>query len=186
MTRSSQTSGRYFPVMRSSILQMASMSSSVTGLMFTAATACEYAATSVSTLPPPSRFSRERDYVRLVELVGRLRRAGGSAFLHPGGLQWLLRRTALGHFAMWVWYDGDDPVAFVVEDGDYAMPHADTTRVDLTELLRWTERHARDAGRRELEISVWDADSALRDAIVRAGYQPTGQFGPELVWRMAG
>src|SRR5207253_2527956 len=116
----------------------------------------EYAARAMTTLSEPARFSRERDLDALVALVGRLR-AGprGSHFLHPGGLQWLLRRLARPDFAVFVWYDGDDLGAFVVEDGDYAMPHADPARIDVTAVLAWTEAHARYAGRKELEVSVW-------------------------------
>src|SRR5437764_1469442 len=113
----------------------------------------EYAARAMTTLPEPSRFSRERDLDALVALVGRLRSGGsGSHFLHPGGLQWLLRRTVNPDFAVFVWHEQNELVAFVVHDGDYAMPHADPARVDVTAILAWTEAHARDAGLKELEV----------------------------------
>ena len=87
---------------------------------------------------------------------------------------------------MFVWYDGDDLGGFVVEDGDYAMPHADPARIDVTAVLAWTEAHARYAGRKELEVSVWDDDARLHEAIADRGYAPSGHFGPQLVWRMNG
>ena len=141
----------------------------------------------MSVATTPRVFSSERDLVPLVQLIGRLR-AGppGSSFLHPGGLQWLMRRLANPDFAVHLWYDGGDLVGAVVSDGEYAMPHADPARLDVVELIAWTEDHYRNAGRHELEISVWDDDARLRGAIAARGYEPAGQFGPLLVWRIDG
>jgi GNAT superfamily N-acetyltransferase len=139
----------------------------------------------VTALREPRVFSRERDLAAVLALVGRLR-AGppGSAFLHPGGLQWLLRRIVNPDFAVWVWYEGDRLAAFVVEDGEYAMPHAEA--IDILDLIAWSEQHARAVGRSAIEISVWDDDARVRAAIAARGYLPSGHFGPELVWRMDG
>jgi GNAT superfamily N-acetyltransferase len=97
-----------------------------------------------------------------------------------------LRRLANPDFAVRVWYDGSDLVAFVIEDGDYAMPHADPQRADVLEALTWSEDHARAAGRTSIEISVWDDDARVRGAIGVRGYAPSGTFGPELVYRIGG
>jgi GNAT superfamily N-acetyltransferase len=142
---------------------------------------------SVTTLLEPRTLSPERDLVALLALVGRLR-AGprGSSFLHPGGLQWLLRRMVNPDFAVRVWYDGAALVAFTVIDGDYAMPHADPDRADVLDVLAWTEDHMRSRGSASLEISVWDDDARVRDAMALRGYAPAGTFGPELVWTMRG
>ncbi|MBU6422812.1 MAG: hypothetical protein KGQ88_02115 [Chloroflexi bacterium] len=62
-----------------------------------------------------SPFSRERDLQKAIALTGRLRTdPRGSASLHPGGLQWLLRGSLDPDFPMRVWYEGNDLVAFVV------------------------------------------------------------------------
>ena len=142
----------------------------------------------MSTLPEPRAFSLERDIVPLTRLAGRLR-AGprGSHYLHPGGLQWLLRRLGTNaDFAVWVWDVDGELAAFVVEDGEYAMPHAHPERYDVVDLISWSETRARDAGRSVIEISVWDDDARVRDAIAARGYIPAGHFGPELVWRVNG
>jgi GNAT superfamily N-acetyltransferase len=137
-------------------------------------------------LGDPLPFDRERDLRDIVTLVARARAAGGpSDYLHPGGLQWLFRRLRDADFGVWVWYDGDDLLAFVVEDGEYAMPHADPRRADVVEVLDWAERHARQAGRTAIEISAWDEDDRLRAALDARGYTPAGTFGPELVYRIA-
>jgi GNAT superfamily N-acetyltransferase len=135
----------------------------------------------------PRIFVRERDLDALLGLVARLRAgARGSHFLHPGGLQWLLRKVVDPDFAVHVWYDADELVAFIVEDGSYAIPHADPERVDMVQVLGWAEGHARSAGRAELEISVWDEDTRLRAEIDRRGYAPAGTLWPELVYDVSG
>lgn len=135
----------------------------------------------------PRVFSRERDLVPLVDLIGRLR-AGppGSSYLHPGGLQWLMRKTPDPEFAIHVWDDGDTMTGVVVIDGDYAMAHADPARNDVLDLIAWSESDARRGGRSAVEISVWDDDTPLRAAVAARGYAPAGHFGPLLVWRMNG
>jgi GNAT superfamily N-acetyltransferase len=89
-------------------------------------------------------------------------------------------------FAVHVWYDGSDLVAFVVQDGEYAMPHADPQRADVLDALTWVEARARTAGQASIEISVWDDDARMRGAIEFRGYAPSGTFGPELLYRIGG
>ncbi len=72
-----------------------------------------------------------------------------------------MRRLVNPDFAVQVWYDGTDLVAFVVQDGDYAMPHADPQRADVLDALTWAEARARTAGQAAIEISVWDDDARL-------------------------
>ena len=135
----------------------------------------------MSTLPEPRPLSLERDAAALVGLAGRLRAAGGSAYLHPGGLQWWLRKTVDRALAAYVSYEGPELVAFTVEDGDYVTPHADPGRVDLRDLIAWHE-----ARLGEIEMSVWDHDAPLREWLGARGYTPSGHLGPELVWRVNG
>ena len=135
----------------------------------------------MSTLPEPQPLSLERDLVALVGLAGRLRAGGGSAYLHPGGLQWWLRKLAASQLDALVWYEGDALVGFSVEDGKYVTPHADLARLDVRELIAWHETRGRD-----VEVSVWDDDAPLRGWLAARGYLPSGHFGPELVWRMDG
>ena len=127
----------------------------------------------------PRPFDRARDLVRIAELAGRLRAMRGSAYLHPGGLQWWLRRLAIGALAAWVWYDGVDVVAFSVEDGDYVTPHADPGHIDLLDLIAWHESR-----RPAVEISAWDDDAPVLASIKERGYRPSGHVGPQLVWRI--
>lgn len=139
------------------------------------------------TLSEPRVFSRERDLAPLLALLGRLRGGErGSHFLHPGGLQWLLRRLLNADFALHVWYEGDDLVAFVVLDGEYAMPHAGPRGADVLEVLAWTESHARSRGLTSLEVSAWDDDDRVRAALAERGYVPAGTFGSMLVSTMRG
>ena len=135
----------------------------------------------------PRVFSRERDLVPLVGLIGRLR-AGqpGSSYLHPGGLQWLMRKAADPDFAIHVWYDGGAMTGAVVTDGEYAMAHADPAWRDVLDLIAWSEDHHLRTGRDVIEVSAWDDDARLRDALRGRGYVPAGQFGPLLVCRIAG
>lgn len=135
----------------------------------------------MSTLPEPRPLSLERDLVAVVELAGRLRAGGGSAYLHPGGLQWWLRKLAAHELEALVWYENDALVGFSVEDGEYVTPHADPARLDVRDLIAWHERR-----RRAVEVSVWDDDLLLRGWLAARGYAPSGHFGPELVWRMDG
>ena len=138
-------------------------------------------------LAAPRVFSRDRDLAPVLDLLGRLRAGDrGSHFLHPGGLQWLLRRLVNPNFAVHVWHDGADVIAFVVIDGEYAMPHADPVRADVLDALTWTEKHMRSRGASSLEISIWDDDERMRAATRERGDEPSGTFGPELVWTMTG
>ena len=135
----------------------------------------------MSTLPEPRPLSLERDLIALVGLAGRLRAGGGSAYLHPGGLQWWLRKLAARQLEALVWCEADEMVGFTVEDRAYVTPHADPARLNLRELIAWHETRGR-----VVEVSVWDDDEVLRGWLAARGYVPTGHFGPELVWRMSG
>lgn len=133
-------------------------------------------------------FDRERDLARLLDLVASARSARGSDFLHPGGLQWLLRRLVNPDFEASLWSEDSAPVAYSVIDGDDAMigfaPEHAHRRL---ELIGQIEDRMRAAGRAAIEISVWDDDRLLREAIAERGYAPSttghGSVGYELIYR---
>jgi mycothiol synthase len=131
----------------------------------------------------PQAFDLRSDLPALLDIVAAGRIARGSDFLHPGGLQWLLRRLVNPDFAVTLWRDGDALVGYTVVDGGYAIvgcapEHADR-RLDI---LGATEDRMREAGTASIEVSLWDHDAALRDALAARGYAPRGTSGPELVY----
>ena len=128
-------------------------------------------------------FRSDRDLPRLLDLVAAARSAGGSDFLHPGGLQWLMRRVVNADFKLRLWRDGDATVAYAVADADYVMigcaPGYAGRRL---EILGEMEDRLRDERQTSIEISVWDHDIALRDTVAARGYLPSGTSGPELIY----
>ncbi len=128
-------------------------------------------------------FDRDHDLARLLDLVAVARMARGSDFLHPGGLQWLLRRLVNPDFEVSLWAEDDVAIAYSVVDAEYAMlglaPEHAKRRL---ELLATVEDRMRSAGRASIEISVWDHDRLLREAIAERGYVASGTSGPELVY----
>lgn len=124
-----------------------------------------------------------RDLPALLDIVAAGRLARASDFLHPGGLEWLLRRLVTPDFNVSLWTDGSVSVAYAVVDGDYviigcAREHAHRR----FELLGAIEGSMRSAGRTSIEVSAWDHDTALRGALAERGYAPSGTFGDELVY----
>jgi GNAT superfamily N-acetyltransferase len=133
-------------------------------------------------------FDRERDLARLLDLVAAARMARESDFLHPGGLQWLLRRLVNPDFEVSLWAEDAVPVAYSVVDGEYAMIGFAPEHVKRRlELIATIEDRMRAAGRAAIEISVWDDDRLLREAVAERGYAPSGtghgSVGYELVYR---
>jgi GNAT superfamily N-acetyltransferase len=133
-------------------------------------------------------FDLERDVSQLLALVGRARAtADPHAFLHPGGLQWLLRRLGRrATFGVLRWMEGDALAGFAVDDSGYLMVQGTTSTLDhhLT-LLDRAEAHLRQRGEAEVEISVWDDDRELLAEIRSLGYEPSGTHGYELVHDLA-
>lgn len=128
-------------------------------------------------------FELKRDLPAVLALVAAGRAAGHPrAFLHPGGLQWLLRWLGHRPFDVRLWQDGSALGAAVVDDGGYVMlVSADPSLARQLWLLDRAEEARRARGGPTIEISVWDGDAELRSAIGARGYAPAGTFGRELV-----
>lgn len=128
-------------------------------------------------------FDRERDLPALLALVGRARTSSDPhAFLHPGGLQWLLRRLGREGFAVLRWLDGDTLAGYAVDDHGYVMIQAAVSSLDRhLSLLGHAEAHLRERGGAAIEVSVWDEDRELLSTLKQLGYEPSGTYGDELV-----
>lgn len=101
-------------------------------------------------------FDRERDLPALLALVSRARESSDPhAFLHPGGLQWLLRRLGREGFAVHRWMDGHKLAGFGVVDSGYVMIQAATSLEEHLMLLGRVEAHLRQLGEAATEVSVW-------------------------------
>jgi ribosomal protein S18 acetylase RimI-like enzyme len=127
-------------------------------------------------------FDRQRDLRRVLELVARARASDPHAFLHPGGLQWLLRRLVQPGFHVRQWFDGEALAGVVVDDSGYVIVQAaagDTTA--YLWLLGEAESDLRRHGRPTIEVSAWDDDRDLLAALRSLGYEPSGTNGRELV-----
>lgn len=134
-----------------------------------------------------SEFDRERDLTALLALVGQARASSyPHAFLHPGGLQWLLRRLGQATFSVRRWSDGDDLVGVVVDDSGYVIVQGAMPALDRhLWLLEKAEAVVRRSGRGEIEVSAWDDDHDLLAALRALGYAPSGTYGHELVFERA-
>ena len=129
-------------------------------------------------------FEMQRDLPELLATVARARAtADPRAFLHPGGLQWLLRRLGRRDtFAVLRWTDGDATAGFGVVDGVYTMIQAVSPTMDQhMALLDRAEAHARQTGRAAIEVSAWDHDRELLAHLTLRGYELSGMYGHELV-----
>lgn len=126
-------------------------------------------------------FDLQRDLRRLLQIASEARAARSSDFVHPGGLQWLLRRSGQPGFE--VHLIGRDPLAFVVNDSGYVIvtcaPEHASRRLEILALI---EERLRSAGTSLIELSVWEDDADLRDALVARGYGWNGTYGNELVY----
>ena len=133
-------------------------------------------------------FELARDVPPLVAAVANARAADHPhAFLHPGGLQWLLRRLGDPSFTVRQWRDGLAFTGAVVDDDGYVMVVATDPSLDrYLWLLERAEDAARARGRAAIDVSVRETDAELLRALVALGYAPSGQFGAELVWRIDG
>ena len=132
-------------------------------------------------------FDMQRDLPKLLNMVGRARATSDPhAFLHPGGLQWLLRRLGRREtFAVLQWMDGDVVAGFGVDDGGYVMIQAASASLDRhLALLDQAEAHARQSGNAAIEVSAWDHDRELLARLALRGYEMSGMYGHELVCEM--
>jgi len=128
-----------------------------------------------------------RDLPELLATVGGARASSDPhAFLHTGGLQWLLRRLGRETFGVFRWVDGDALAGFTVEDDGYVMIQAASPSLDQhLALLDQAESQLRRRGQAAIEVSVWDGDRELLAALEPRGYKLSGTYGHELVRELA-
>jgi GNAT superfamily N-acetyltransferase len=127
-------------------------------------------------------FNREADLPTLLSLVSRARSSDPHAHLHPGGLQWLLRRLGREGFAVHRWMEGDVVAGFSVVDSSYVMLQpSDLSLRSYLRVLQATEAHHRELGEGSIEVSVWDGNRELLSRLEELGYEPSGTYGQELV-----
>jgi ribosomal protein S18 acetylase RimI-like enzyme len=133
-------------------------------------------------------FDRHRDLPTLLALVANGRASSHPhAFLHPGGLQWLLRRLGHGAFAVGQWTDATELAGAVVDDAGYVLLQTATGSLeDHLWLLDHAETRVRGRGATSIEISAWDSDAELVAALRSRGYEPSGTYGHELTFDCAG
>lgn len=144
------------------------------------------------TVPVPfprgaSAFRADNDLRRILDLVARARAGSDErGFLHPGGLQWWLRKLGQPDFSVHQWGSGRDLAAFVIDDDGYVIAQAAAELRDShVELIEWAEAHLRPAGRDSIEVSIWDHDPELRSWLLARGYEPSGTYAHELVHQPA-
>jgi len=134
-------------------------------------------------------FDMRRDLPVLLAMVGRAYATSEPhAFLHPGGLQWLLRRLGRReNFAALRWMNGDAVAGFGVDDGGYVMIQAAGPSLDQhLALLGQAEARAMQNGQAAIEVSGWDHDRELLAALALRGYELSGMYGHELVYELQG
>jgi GNAT superfamily N-acetyltransferase len=133
-------------------------------------------------------LDKDRDLAAVLSLVGRSRaRADPGAIFHPGGLQWWLRRIGLDGFNVPVLVNHGEIVGFALRDGRDVIVQADTEHAaNRADLLAWVESRARAAHAAELLLSVAERDQGLRSAALARGYEPTDNYGYELVGELDG
>jgi ribosomal protein S18 acetylase RimI-like enzyme len=134
--------------------------------------------------PTERGFDGRRDLPELLTLIGSAKASSDAhAFLHPGGLQWLLRKVGHGPFAVRQWFDRDVLTGVVVEDSGYVIIQAATSALDRhLWLLGQAEAHLRQSGQATIEVSVWESDRELLSSLQSLGYEPSGTYGHELVY----
>lgn len=125
-------------------------------------------------------FVLERDLPALLAFVSGVRAADHPhASVHPGGLQWLLRKVGQPDFRVLFSPDG-----LVVDDGGYVMVVAASPSVDAhLHLVDRAEEDRRRRGETQLELSVWDDDTEVLSALRSQGYTLSGTEGEQLVRR---
>lgn len=120
----------------------------------------------------PRPIDPQRDLPAVATLLGKTRAAGG--IWHPGGIQWWLRELAGGRedFAAWLWFDGDDAIAFVMRDGNEAIAESYGGPA-REELVSWAETRLRAAGETEITTTAIER-SPLAARLTELGYAQTG------------
>lgn len=132
-------------------------------------------------------LDRERDLTAVLSLVGGSLASGDAgAILHPGGLQWWLRRIGTPGFDVAVLTDDNDLVGLVLRDDDEVIVQTDAAHArDRGDLLAWAETRLRESGGPEMFVSVGQDDEGLRATVLSRGYEPTERYGYDLVADLA-
>jgi ribosomal protein S18 acetylase RimI-like enzyme len=119
----------------------------------------------------------------VIALVGDARARGDrTAILHPGGLQWWLRRVGRPAFDVAVLADRATIVGLaLLDDGDVVLQSDPAHEEDREALVAWAEARARDLGQREVFISLTGHDHDLRRRLDGRGYDASDRLGYELV-----
>jgi ribosomal protein S18 acetylase RimI-like enzyme len=141
---------------------------------------------------PPSRpvvrpFDRDADLSSVIALVGEARARGDrGAILHPGGLQWWLRRVGRRGFDVAVLEDRGAAVGLaLLDEGDVVLQSDPAHERDRDALVAWVEARAREIAQREVFVSLTPHDHALRRLLERDGYEASDRLGYELVRPLA-
>ena len=121
-------------------------------------------------------FIPGRDLRPVLALVAGARASHDPhAFLHPGGLQWLLRRLANATFTVRLWRDGAALAGAIVDDAGYVMVvSADPSLERYLWLLDRAEAARRDRG-----------DAAMTNPFVSRAPQPNHAMRSSTVSAMA-
>ncbi len=135
-------------------------------------------------------FDLARDLPAVLALVSHARASRDPrAYLHPGGLQWLLRRHGSAEFTARQWFDGDALAGFVIDDSGYVMVQGAPGTVEAhLRLVQLAEEGRRAQGHAGVEVSVWEDDRELAAGLRSLGYEPSAghEAGSELVLRIGG
>lgn len=133
-------------------------------------------------------FRLERDLDAVLDMVGRARERGDvGVSLHPGGLQWWLRRLGQPGFAVAVLFAGDAVAGVGLRDDDEVMVEAvDTQSAGRAHLLEWAEARVRRDVRGDAAVPVDGDDAELLRLVDSRGYTPTESYWYELVFDLAG
>ena len=128
-------------------------------------------------------FDVQRDLPELLAIVGRARATfDPHAFLHPGGLQWLLRRLGRDTFAVRRWMIGDALAGFAVADAGYVMvvPSGLALEHHLA-LIDVEQARAAAEGLEAIEVTAWEEDRPMVAALAERGFEVSTTYGQELV-----
>ena len=121
------------------------------------------------------QLDRERDLPPLLDLVSRARASGLHAFLHRGGLQWLLRRLGGASFSPRQWHAAGALTGVVVSDGGAVIVQPALPDVDRRLWLLGQAKDELRGGGGAIELCAWDGDDELVAALRSRGYRRSGR-----------
>jgi ribosomal protein S18 acetylase RimI-like enzyme len=128
-------------------------------------------------------FVLQRDLAELLAMVGRARATSDPhAFLHPGGLQWLLRRLGRDTFAVRRWLMGEALAGFAVADAGYVMVVPKGVALeDHLALIDMERAVAAREGAEAIEVTAWEEDHPMLAALGERGFEVSATYGHEFV-----